>query len=157
MKKKLLTQEWFDKLRKELIDLEEVQIPDVQSIIQEAQEAWDLSENSDYHAAKDKLALMQTRVSQLKEMLKDVEIVEKEDISADTIVRYQSEVVLEMDDGKIFHCKIVWSWEVDIFSEPQKISFESPIGAAIEGHKQGDVVTIKLDGSKKQIQIVSVK
>jgi transcription elongation GreA/GreB family factor len=50
---------------------------------------------------------MQTRVLQLKEMIRDVEIVEKEDIPMDNVVRYQSLVTVEMEDGKVLQFKIV--------------------------------------------------
>jgi transcription elongation GreA/GreB family factor len=74
----------------------------------------------------------------------------------DNVVRYQSLVTVEMEDGKVLQFKIVWSWEVDIFAQPQQISFDSPIWAAIEWHKKWDIVSIKLT-QKTQGKIVDVQ
>ncbi len=140
-KKKLLTKKWYDELLKELDDLKNNKLPDVLNQIREAKEAWDLSENAEYHSAKEKQALLQVRASQLEEMLEWVEIV-KESSSKDTTVRYWSKVLIQLDD-KEYEVRIVGWWEVKFWDET-KISFNSPVWSAIEWKKEWKTINVKL-------------
>ncbi len=141
-KKKQLTKESYDELLKELDDLKKNKLPEILEQIREAREAWDLSENAEYHSAKDKQALLQVRANQLEEMLEWVEIVE-ESKSKDNVVRYWSKVLLQLDDEKEYEVSIVGWWEVKLWDET-KISFNSPIWNAIEWKKEWKTVNIKL-------------
>ena len=141
-KKKMLTKKWYDDLLKELDDLKTNKLPAVLIQIREAKEAWDLSENAEYHSANEKQALLQVRASQLEEMLEWVEIIE-ESTTKDNIVRYWSKVLLKLNDDKEYEVYIVWWWEVKLWDET-KISFNSPIWSVIEWKKEWMSFNLKL-------------
>lgn len=150
-----MTKEWYEKLLSELNDLEESQLPQILKQIKEAREEWDLSENSDYHAAKDKQALLKNRVAKLKQMLHDVTIVEeRETQTSHDSVWYGSKVTLSTETGDTYTVELVGTSEVSC--DPLKISFSSPIWSAIEGKKKGDVVKAKLLSGKKNIEILEI-
>ena len=79
-KKKIISRKWYDKILIEISDLKDIQIPETLEVLKDARAQWDLSENSDYHAAKEKLSLLNKRVSDLEFMIEEVEIVDDEDI-----------------------------------------------------------------------------
>ncbi len=143
-KKKLLTKKSYDELLHELEDIKNNQLPKVLEQIKEAREAWDLSENSEYHSAKEKQVLLQVRIRQIEEMLDWVEIVDEWQWD-EHIVWYWSNVLLELDDWKQYEVTLVWSWEVKLW-DTLKISFNSPIWSAIEWKKEWDTVKVKLPG-----------
>lgn len=155
-KKKYLTKEWYEKLLHELKDLKEVQLPFVLDQIKEAQEAGDLSENSEYHSAKEKQALMNARIIEIERMIDKVEIVDESAVHTDTNkVEYGSHVTIQMEDGKDYSFQIVGSGEVEV-SDSMKISFESPIGSAVEWKKKGDKIRVKFLWGKQDIVIKDI-
>ena len=158
-KKNFLSKAWYEKLVHESHLLKTEDLPATLLQIKEAKEAWDLSENSEYHAAKEKQWLIQARIDEIESMLEGVEILETDvsKWSADSTVSYGSTVTLEMEDGKQYTFMIVWSGEVNVVDDDMKISFESPIGMAIEGKKVGDTVRVRLASGRKNASILSIK
>jgi len=152
----MLTREWYEKLVHEIHDIEKNQLPSILEQIIEAKEAWDLSENSEFHSAKEKQALLKARVSELKWMVDDVKIIDSiEDAHYDK-VSYGSHVTVEMEDGRSYSFDIVWSWEVDPLGEPMKISFNSPVWSAIEWKKIWDIVKVKLINGRQTLKIIKI-
>ena len=100
-KKKIISQQWYEKILQEINDLKMVAIPETLEVLKDARAQWDLSENSDYHAAKEKLWLLQRRIDELEEMIDDVEIVtdDASDVST-SVVRYGSMVKVDIEDDK---------------------------------------------------------
>lgn len=137
--------------------LKDEQIPETLEVLKDARSQGDLSENSDYHAAKEKLALLQRRVSELEDMIENIEIIQDDDKSAgaDASVKYGSVVTLEIENDKQFTVEIVGSGEVTI-GEHLAISLDSPLGVAIDGKKQGESGEIKLPAGNKKVTILSI-
>lgn len=156
--KNFLTQEGYEKLVKELHFIKTVQLPEVIEQIKEAKAEWDLSENAEYHSAKEKQTLIQKRISDIESMIKDVEIIESEWITKNdswNYVKYGSKVRVKFETWKEFEFRIVWSAEVSITNELD-ISFESPIWKAIEWKKEWDSVFVRLQEGRVALNILSV-
>lgn len=159
-KQNLLTKESYTKLITEMKELEDISIPNTLEQLKDARESWDLSENYEYHSAKEKLNMLNIRLNEIKQLVKDVKIVTKkssEDNKQETTIQYWSKIVLSIEWDKEYNLEIVGVWEVEVGSNT-KISFESPIWMAIEWKKQWDSVKYKFsDWNRKNIKILSVK
>ena len=154
-KKNLISQEWYEKIITEIALIRDTQIPETLEILKDARSQWDLSENSDYHAAKEKLALLQRRISELEELIENVEIVTDTEKSKDATIRYGSIVKLQMDWDEPLTVSIVWPGEVNVLDN-FAVSFESPLGMAIEGKKKWNVIDVKLANTTKKVTILAV-
>lgn len=157
-KKNIISQEGYEKLIAEITQLKETDIPETLEVLKDARSQGDLSENSDYHAAKEKLALLQRRVAELEDMIENVEIVHDESWKKwmkNDIVKYWSIVTIEIEGDKEFQVTIVGWGEVEI-GEKIAISLDSPLGVALEGKKKGDTGEIKWTNGNKKVTILSV-
>ena len=124
--------------------------------IKEALEFGDISENSEYDDAKNEQAFIEGRIITLEKMLRNAKVIEHEDGQEDGVVAVGKKVVLrDLQTSEEFEYQIVGSAEADPIQA--KISNESPVGKAILGKAQGDVVQVEvLDGLLKY-EIVSVR
>lgn len=154
-KKNFLTKDGYEKLAHELHTLKTELLPEIVEQIKEAKAEGDLSENSDYHAAKEKQALTMRRILEIEQMLQDVEIIEEEQIEHGNTVRYGSHVTIKTENGKEYAFRIVGSAEVAM-GDPMQISFESPIGKALEGRKEGETIFVRLTEWRQEVKILSV-
>ena len=156
-KKNIISQEWYEKIIAEIAWLKDEQIPETLEVLKDARSQWDLSENSDYHAAKEKLALLQRRISELEDMIENVEIIQDDDKKSgkDAIVKYWSTVTVEIEWDKEFTIEIVGGGEVEIWQNVA-ISLDSPLWTAIDGKKKWEKWEIKLPSGNKKVTILSV-
>ena len=158
-KKNLISQEWYEKIVAEINTLKEIEIPETLEVLKDARSQWDLSENSDYHAAKEKLALLQRRILGLEEMIEKVEIIQDDDTKKwgrDAVVKYGSKVTIAIEWDKEFTIEIVGWGEVVIWNE-LAISLDSPLWQAIDGKKKWDKGEIKLPSGNKTVTILSIE
>ena len=146
-----LTKEWYDKLVKNLQDLKEVELPEILARLKSAIEQWDLSENAEYEQAMEDKNMIEKKIAEIEELLKNVQIIEN--ATMDT-VWYGNKVTIERDWKKETY-EIVWTGEVDIFNN--KISLHSPLWTAIKDKKRGDVVTIDSPKWEYQVKIIDIK
>lgn len=138
MKKQFrLTQEGVDELKDELQTLI-AKRTDIAESIKSAREQGDLSENAEYHAAKDEHERNESRIMELEGILGSVEIIKKP--KGDSKVQLGSTVVLKGEGGKTKEFQVVGTVEADPLNG--KISDESPIGKALLGKKEHDEVEI---------------
>ena len=148
----LLTAKGYAELEEELNDLRVNKRAENVLAIKEARSHGDLSENSEYDAARDEQAKIEARIQELEYKLEHAKIIEKTDKSS---VNVGCEVtILYVDDEEEEKYSIVGSLEADPFEN--KISNESPIGAAIMGKKVGDVVSVNANGSSYDIKILAI-
>jgi transcription elongation factor GreA len=130
-----LTKEKFDQLNEELKDLKTVKRKEVAESLDYARGLGDLSENAEYHEARELQANLEDRIAKLESMLKNATIMSGE--AHGEHVRIGSTVIVEKTgDKKERRFKIVGSEETDMASG--KLSNRSPLGSAILGHKVGD-------------------
>lgn len=138
--KKLLTAEGLRKLEEELQDLKVVQRKEIAQKIKEAREQGDLSENAEYDAAKEEQRHIEARIEELEAIIKNAETVTEEELDTKKINLGSKVVLRDKDTNEDVEYLIVGSTEANALMG--KISNESPIGAAIMGHKKNDVVKV---------------
>jgi len=151
-----LTKDWYEKLARELKELNDVKMPAVLKRLWEAKSQWDLSENFDYKASLEDRELINSRIVEIEELLDNVEIIKWKTKKSWWTIDYGSFVKVKMEDGKDFEFTIVWSWEVEI-DDKLNISLESPVGKAIMWKKVGDVVSVRLMSNRQELKILEVK
>ena len=144
----LLTAEGFLELETELNDLKINKRPEVIKALKEARALGDLSENADYDAARDAQAKLEGRIKELEYKLENAKI-----ISNDSKSLTYSASFFE-DDDETEEYKIVGSLEADPFNN--KISNESPIGAAIIGKKVNEIVSVETPNGSFDVKIESI-
>lgn len=152
MKKNQLTKDGFLKLEKELKDLIKIKKPEAIERLQKARSMGDLSENSEYTAARENLEFIENRIAELQEFLKNAQVVEGS--KNNQIVELGETVVVESKDGiKVF--TIVGDYEANPMEG--KISASSPIGQGLLGKKINDQVEIETPGGKLTFKILEIK
>jgi len=152
MKKIQLTKSGFEKLKKELEELKTKTKEKVLKRLDQARRMGDLSENSAYSSAKEELNLIEGRISELEEILKNAEVLESNNDK--TTVQVGSSIVVEID-GKKEKFEIVGEFEADPLNK--KLSHTSPIGKALTGKKVGDWVEVEVPAGKIKYKIVEIK
>jgi len=145
-KPQYLTQSKYDDLAKELAVLKEEEIPAIAKKIDSAKQMGDLSENAEYHAAREEMAWAQTRMKELNYILNTAEIISTEKSGGDTVSI--GSTILVSVNGKEVGYTIVGAQEADPSS--RKISNESPLGEAFLGKSKGETVQVDLPSGKKQ-------
>ncbi|MFD2255019.1 transcription elongation factor GreA [Lactococcus formosensis subsp. bovis] len=150
-----MTKEGLEKLEQELDNLKLVKRPEVIERIKIARSYGDLSENSEYEAAKDEQAFIEGRISTVETMIRYAEIVDNANIDKNEVALGKAVVFQESGDDEEEEYEIVGTAEADPFSG--KISNESPIAQALIGRKVGDVVKIPLPMGEIEVKIVDVK
>ncbi len=148
-----VTAEGLAKLKAELHDLKTVKRRETAERVDAARSLGDLSENAEYQEAKQHLGMIESRILQLNEMLKNISVIESEK-GAGGVVTIGSTVVVQ-SAGKKKEFQIVGSNEAD--PAAGRISNESPIGNAFLGHKKGDAVSVSTPGGTTTYTIVGVK
>lgn len=152
-KKVFLTAKGFTEIEEELDELKRVKRPEIIKAIKEARALGDLSENTEYHSAREEQAVIEGRIQELEYMIDHAEIIsevasDKVKIGSTVVIRYDGE-----DDTEEY--KIVGSTEADPFEN--KISNESPIAKALMGKKKGSKVTVESPNGKYDIELVEIK
>ncbi|MBR3490077.1 MAG: transcription elongation factor GreA [Bacilli bacterium] len=148
-----LTKEGLNELQEELKDLKENKRPEVINQIKEARAQGDLSENAEYHAAKDKQGQIEARIKEIEYLIDNATLISN---TKSSTVKIGSTVEIEyVDDKETDTYQIVGSTEADPFEN--KISNESPIAIAIIGKKVGETVSIDSPNGSYDIKIVSIK
>lgn len=152
-KKQLLTLEGLEKLRVEFDQLIKVKRPKVIDRIKQAREMGDLTENSEYDAAKDEQVQVEIRIAELEKILNNVQLITKVPAKPDFVV-IGSTVVVEIND-EVHEFTIVGSLEADPVNK--KISNESPVGKAILGTKVGETLEVMVGPVKSRVKVLEIK
>ena len=150
-KEVVLTQEGKNELEAELEHLKNVTRKEVSEKIKEARSFGDLSENAEYDAAKDEQAEVEARISQIEYMLKYAKVVEDE---GEDIVTVGKKVTLEIFGEEQVY-QIVGTSEADPYKN--KLSHESPIGAACLNHTAGKTVQALTPGGEVKFKILKIE
>lgn len=153
-KKKIpFTREGFERVSRELKELVEVKRPDIVAAVAEARSHGDLRENAAYDVARQDQAMIEKRISDLENTLRNAVIIEDSDRGVEGVVALGRTVTVDFDgDEEVY--KIVGPAE----AMPIKglISEESPIGNQLKGRKVGDRVTVETPGGTAEILIKAV-
>ena len=150
----LMTQEGFDGLKQELDELKTVKRKDISEKIRVARGFGDLSENSEYDEAKNEQAIVEARINLLEEQLKNVKIVDKENLSTDVVSVGTTVRILDMDFDEEMDYRIVSS--VESHQSDNTITDESPVGKALLGHKVGDEVEVQAPSGSFKMKVLAI-
>ena len=142
-------------LKRELDNLKKVVRYEVIEAIEVARAHGDLSENAEYHAAKEQQSFVEGRIQELQGKLSNAEVIDPSTLSGERVVfgAYVTLFDFSVDQEKVY--QIVGDDESDI--KENKISFASPIARAIIGKTIGDEVTIVTPGGKRDVEIIDVE
>ena len=151
-KKFILTRQGLVSLKSEYDELTKVKRTQITKRIQTAREFGDLSENSEYDAAKEEQSLLETRITQLEDVLKRAQIIEP--VKKADFVVIGSTVVVEMND-EVHKFSIVGSMEAD--PAENKISNESPVGKALLGLQVGETIEVSVGPVKSKIKLLEIQ
>ncbi len=148
-----LTPEGAKKLKEELTDLKGPQRKALAKRLRDAIQMGDLSENADYHKAKEDQAFLEGRIQELEYVLSNAEVVENKGKRDEVRVGLKVTVQEEGFDPEVYY--MVGAKEAD--SRNNKISNESPIGKAFMGHKVGETVVAETPGGKLKFKILKIE
>ena len=150
----ILTTDGMQKLKDELEYLKTVKRKEVSEKIKQALSFGDLSENSEYDEAKNEQAEVESRVNQIEDMLKYARVLKDNEIVGDEVGLGSKVRLWDAEFEEEVTYSIVGTTEAD--PDNNKLSQESPVGAALLHHKVGDVVTVNTPGGEIEFKILEI-
>lgn len=153
-KQVVLTDEGLKKLEEELEILKTEKRKEIAEKIKVALSFGDLSENSEYDEAKNEQAMIEARIVQIEAMLKNVKLIDDEELNTDTVNLGSKVKVLDVEFNEEITYSIVGSTEAD--PDEDRISDESPVGQALLNHKVGETVTVETPGGAIELKILDI-
>lgn len=142
------------KLREELKHLRDVERPRISKDIGAAIEMGDLSENAEYHAAKERQGMVEARIKELEDKISRAEVIDPAKLSGTRIAFGATVSVLDVESDKELSYQIVGADESDV--EQNRISVTSPIARALMGKEPGDEVKVRTPGGERILEVVDV-
>jgi transcription elongation factor GreA len=152
----VLTAEGYEKLKTEIEHLRTTKRREVAERIKEAREFGDISENAEYDHAKNEQAMLEARIAQLEDKLRNATVIDQKQIESGVVGVGTRVNVKDQKSGQSMAFHIVGSAEAD--PSENKLSNESPVGSALLGHKRGDVVTVQVPrGPNRKLKITKIE
>ena len=148
------TAEGYKTLTDELNYLKQVKIEEVKKNLAEARSFGDLSENSEYDEAKNEQAKVVTRIAELEDLIEHAEVVDESEMKADVVNLGSTVKVFDMEFEEEIEYSLVGTNEANPMLG--KISDRSPIGSAMIGAKEGDLITVNAPDGELKFKILSV-
>ena len=155
MDKVPITASGFQRLQDELRQLKTIERPAVIKAIAEAREHGDLSENAEYHAARERQSFIEGRVGELEDVISRCEVIDVKKLSGDTVTFGVTVEVADEDTDEETKYTIVGPYEADL--SKGMISTASPIARALIGKHEGDAITILAPGGNREYEITAVR
>jgi transcription elongation factor GreA len=155
MEKIPMTKKGFEALENEYQKLKNIERPAVISAIAEAREHGDLSENAEYHSAREKQGFIEGRIKELEDKISRAKVVDPKEIESDSIKFAATVSVEDIDSGEKNRYMIVGEQESDVALG--FISYTSPLARALIGKKAGDEIEFKTPGGTKNYEILNVE
>lgn len=149
-----VTAEGFEKLKKELHYLKFTRRPEISQKVATARDHGDLKENAEYHAAREELSMVETKVQILQDRVARARIVDEKEISTEQAGILTMVKVRDQKSKKEFNYILVSDAEAD-FKEG-KISITSPVGRGLLGKKVGEIAEIKAPAANLHYEILSI-
>jgi transcription elongation factor GreA len=150
-----MTADGFARLEDELKRLKTVERPAVARALEEARAHGDLSENAEYHAAKERQAFIESRMAELETKISRAQVIDTTSLSGGTI-KFGATVTVQAEDEKDkLKFQIVGEDEADVRSK--RLSIKSPLARALIGKKAGDEVEVATPGGGKLYEVIKVE
>ena len=154
MQKNPITPEGAVRLREELINLKSVQRPMIIQAIAVAREHGDLSENAEYHAARDKQSFIEGRIKDIVNKLALAEVIDPSKLAGDRVAFGATVKLSNTDTGEEVTYRILGADESDIAKGT--ISITSPLARSLLGKEVGDEVTVRMPGGERKYEVLDV-
>jgi transcription elongation factor GreA len=149
-----LSKQGIIKLEQELKRLKTIDRPKIVSEIGRARDLGDLSENAEYHAAKESQVYLERKIAELEDKLSRAQYVDTDNIPADKAYLFAKVLVKDLSDGEEIEYTLAPPEETDIDNDV--ISIKSPIGAALLGKAVGDKLDIKVPAGTIRYEIIKI-
>jgi transcription elongation factor GreA len=149
-----LTQEGYNKLRKELDDLKSNGREEVAKAIAEAREKGDLSENAEYDAAKDAQGMLELKINELEKALANARVIDSSQIDTSKVTVLSKVRLKNLKMNKEVEYTLVSETEADL--KAKKISVNSPIGQGLLGKEVGDVAVVQTPAGEIKFEILEI-
>ena len=150
-----MTADGHSAMLEEIKHLKTVERPRIIRLIEEARSHGDLSENAEYHAAKEQQGWTEARVAELEDKISRADVIDITKLSGETVKFGAKVTLVDEDSDEQAAYQIVGEFEADV--KKGKISISSPIARAIIGKKKGDSVEVTTPGGGKSYEILKVK
>ena len=150
-----MTEDGQKRLIEELKTLKTVERPLIVKAIADARSNGDLSENAEYHAAREKQSFIEGRVAEIEDIISKAEIIDVSLLSGSVVKFGASVTIINLEDKKESKYQLVGEFEADI--ESKKISVTSPIARALIGKKKGDYIEVSTPKGITSYEIKSVR
>lgn len=149
-----VTEEGLQKMKDELEQLKSINRPKLSQAIADARDKGDLSENAEYHAAKEEQGLLEMKISKLEDIVSRSRIIDETKIGTRTVSIFNKVKIKNTKNNAIAEYQIVSEVEADL--KEAKIAVNSPIARALLGKKQGDIVDVKVPAGLMSFEIISI-
>jgi transcription elongation factor GreA len=150
-----ITREGLEKLRQELHNILTIERPRNIKAIEEARSRGDLSENAEYHAAKERQSFLEAKINELETAINRSEVIEIDTGHSEKIVFGTTVVLRNIADNRNVIYQLVGPYESD--PERGKISVTSPLGKALIAKEEGDDIKIKTPGGVQEFEILETR
>ncbi len=154
MKTMPITREGLENLKNQLTHLERVERPENIQAISEARSHGDLSENAEYHAAKERQSFIEGKINELKSAISIAEVIEVETGPTDRVVFGRTVLLYDLNAEEEISYQLVGPYESS--PEKGKISVKSPLGQGLIGQEIGDEVKIRTPGGIQEFEILEI-
>lgn len=149
-----MTRQGYEALKQELTRLKRVERPANIKAIETARAHGDLSENAEYHAAKERQSFLEGRIGEISYKLGVAKVIDPDSVPKD-VVRFASRVLVEnLESEEQITYLIVGQDEADI--KQGKISMSSPLGSALIGKRPGDEAVLQAPGGKRMYEVIDI-
>ena len=149
-----MSQDGYDKLVAELQRLEAVERPKASAAIAEAADKGDLSENSEYDAAKEAQGLLELKIAKLEELVANARVIDESQLDTSKVLILSTVKLKNKANNAVMTYTLVAESEADLKSG--KISVSSPIGRGLLGKSVGDIAEIKVPNGTLQMEIIEI-
>ncbi len=143
----------YNRMQTELYHLKSVERPKIVEDIEEARAHGDLSENAEYHAAKERQGQVEAQIAELEDRLSRAQVIDPTTLSGDKVLFGATVKLIDEDDKPVTY-QIVGAYEADI--KEGRISYTSPLGRALIGRNVGDEVEVQTPGGDRYFEIEAV-
>ena len=149
-----MTREEYEKLKADLYRMENIEMIEITKRVAAAREMGDLSENAEYHAAREDQGMLQARINDLRDKISRAYIIDRSTLPTDTVVFGVRVKVKDLDDSVEEVYELVGPGDEDY--DQNKILTTSPIGQGLLGKKQGDVAEIRVPRGTLRYEILEI-